>query len=44
MQGWEPVTTLDRGEGRFTVDELVARKTELFAKRPSKIPAMGFGL
>jgi NAD(P)-dependent dehydrogenase (short-subunit alcohol dehydrogenase family) len=44
MQGWEPVTTLDRGEGRFTVDELVSRKAELFAKRSSKIPAMGFGL
>jgi hypothetical protein len=45
MSGWAaPVTSLDRGEGRWTVDELVARKDELFAKAPSSIPAMGFGL
>jgi NAD(P)-dependent dehydrogenase (short-subunit alcohol dehydrogenase family) len=44
MSGWSPVTTLDRGEGRWTVDELVARKAELFAKSASDIPPMGFGL
>jgi NAD(P)-dependent dehydrogenase (short-subunit alcohol dehydrogenase family) len=44
MTGWSPATTLDRGEGRWTVDELVARKAELFAKSASDIPPMGFGL
>jgi NAD(P)-dependent dehydrogenase (short-subunit alcohol dehydrogenase family) len=44
MSGWSPVTTLDRGEGRWTVDELVARKGELFAQSTSAIPPMGFGL
>jgi NAD(P)-dependent dehydrogenase (short-subunit alcohol dehydrogenase family) len=44
MSGWSPVTTLDRGEGRWTVDELIARKDELFAKSGRAIPPMGFGL
>ncbi|GIU89675.1 MAG: short-chain type dehydrogenase/reductase [Acidimicrobiia bacterium] len=44
MQGWTMVATLDRGEGRWTPEELVARKDELFAVRSSKIPPMGFGL
>jgi hypothetical protein len=44
MSGWSPAATLDRGEGRWTVDELVARKAELFAKSASDIPPMGFGL
>lgn len=44
MQGWTMVGTLDRGEGRWTPEELVARKDELFAGRSSKIPPMGFGL
>jgi NAD(P)-dependent dehydrogenase (short-subunit alcohol dehydrogenase family) len=44
MRGWSQVTTLDRVEGRWSVDELVARKEELFLQAPSKIPPMGFGL
>jgi NAD(P)-dependent dehydrogenase (short-subunit alcohol dehydrogenase family) len=44
MRGWSLVNFLDAGEQRFTVDDLVARKAELFApaKRGSKIPNMGF--
>jgi NAD(P)-dependent dehydrogenase (short-subunit alcohol dehydrogenase family) len=44
MTGWALETSLDRGEGRWTVDELVARKDELFATSSTKIPPMGFGL
>jgi len=43
MQGWSKVQTLDRGNGRWTPDELIARKDELFAGRRSKVPPMGFG-
>src|SRR3954452_23821283 len=43
MQGWQKVNTLDRGEGRWTPEELIARKDELFAGRRSKVPHMGFG-
>jgi NAD(P)-dependent dehydrogenase (short-subunit alcohol dehydrogenase family) len=43
MQGWQMVNTLDRGEGRWTPDELVARKEEIFGGHRSKIPRMGFG-
>jgi 3-oxoacyl-[acyl-carrier protein] reductase len=45
MRGWSLVSWLDAGEQRFTVDDLVARKGELFAAAPrgSKIPEMGFG-
>jgi NAD(P)-dependent dehydrogenase (short-subunit alcohol dehydrogenase family) len=43
MRGWSPVGQLDRGEGRWTVEELVARKDELFAETSTKIPPMGFG-
>jgi NAD(P)-dependent dehydrogenase (short-subunit alcohol dehydrogenase family) len=45
MRGWSLVNWLDAGEQRFTVDDLVARKDELFAPAPrgSKIPDMGFG-
>ena len=36
----------DAGDRRWTVEELIARKAELFApvERGSKIPSMGFGL
>jgi NAD(P)-dependent dehydrogenase (short-subunit alcohol dehydrogenase family) len=44
MSGWSLVNSLDRGEGRWTVEELAQRKDELFSKSKSKIPAMGFGL
>jgi len=43
MQGWEMVHKLDRGEGRWTPEELVARKDDLFAGRRSKVPSMGWG-
>jgi 3-oxoacyl-[acyl-carrier protein] reductase len=43
MQGWQKVNTLDRGEGRWTPEELVARKDDLFDGRRSKVPPMGFG-
>jgi NAD(P)-dependent dehydrogenase (short-subunit alcohol dehydrogenase family) len=43
MQGWQKVATLDRGEGRWTPAELVARKADLFEGRRSKVPPMGFG-
>jgi 3-oxoacyl-[acyl-carrier protein] reductase len=43
MQGWQKVNTLDRGEGRWTPEELLARKDDIFAGRRSKVPPMGFG-
>jgi NAD(P)-dependent dehydrogenase (short-subunit alcohol dehydrogenase family) len=43
MQGWSKAHTLDRSEGRWTPEELVARKDEIFAGRRSKVPPMGFG-
>ncbi len=43
MRGWSLVNSVDRGEGRWTVDELVQRKDELFAQSTSQIPPMGFG-
>jgi NAD(P)-dependent dehydrogenase (short-subunit alcohol dehydrogenase family) len=48
MQGWQRVHTLDRAEtvlgpGRWTPEELVARKDEIFAGHRTKIPRMGFG-
>jgi NAD(P)-dependent dehydrogenase (short-subunit alcohol dehydrogenase family) len=44
MQGWEMISELHReGDGRWTPEELIARKDELFAGRRSKVPRMGFG-
>jgi NAD(P)-dependent dehydrogenase (short-subunit alcohol dehydrogenase family) len=43
MEGITLANTLDRGEGRWTPQELVARKDELFAGRRTKVPHMGFG-
>jgi len=43
MEGFTLANTLDRGEGRWTPQELAARKDELFAGRRSKVPPMGFG-
>jgi NAD(P)-dependent dehydrogenase (short-subunit alcohol dehydrogenase family) len=43
MEGFTLANTLDRGEGRWTAEELIARKDELFAGRRSKVPPMGFG-
>jgi NAD(P)-dependent dehydrogenase (short-subunit alcohol dehydrogenase family) len=44
MEGWQMVSELHReGDGRWTPEELIARKDELFAGRRSKVPPMGFG-
>ena len=43
MQGWQRVHTLDRAEGRWTPEDLIARKDEIFDGRRSKVPPMGFG-
>ncbi len=43
MQGWQKVHTLDRGEGRWTPEELVARKDDVFGGRRTRIPQFGFG-
>jgi NAD(P)-dependent dehydrogenase (short-subunit alcohol dehydrogenase family) len=46
MSGWTLANDFDAGDRRWTVEELIARKGELFApvERGSKIPRMGFGL
>jgi len=44
MAPWQLAATLDRGDARWTVDELIAQKDDLFADRSSAIPPMGFGL
>jgi NAD(P)-dependent dehydrogenase (short-subunit alcohol dehydrogenase family) len=46
MSGWSLVNDFDAGDRRWTVEELIERKAELFApvERGSKIPSMGFGL
>jgi 3-oxoacyl-[acyl-carrier protein] reductase len=44
MQGWQLAATIDRSEGRWTTQELVDRKSELFAGRASTVPPMGFGM
>jgi NAD(P)-dependent dehydrogenase (short-subunit alcohol dehydrogenase family) len=43
MEGFTLANTLDRGEGRWTPEELIARRDELFAGRRTKVPHMGFG-
>jgi hypothetical protein len=48
MQGWQRVHTLDRTDddrdrGRWTPEELVERKDEIFAGHRTKVPHMGFG-
>jgi NAD(P)-dependent dehydrogenase (short-subunit alcohol dehydrogenase family) len=43
MQGWHKVHTLDRQEGRWTPEELIARKNEIFDSYRTKIPHFGFG-
>ncbi|MGZ6993645.1 MAG: SDR family oxidoreductase [Acidimicrobiia bacterium] len=46
MSGWHLANDFDAGDRRWTVEELIERKEELFApvERGSKIPSMGFGL
>jgi 3-oxoacyl-[acyl-carrier protein] reductase len=48
MQGWHRVHTFDRSDadraqGRWTPEELIARKDEIFAGHRTKVPQMGFG-
>jgi NAD(P)-dependent dehydrogenase (short-subunit alcohol dehydrogenase family) len=43
MEGFTLANTLDRVEGRWTPQELIDRKDELFGGRRSKVPPMGFG-
>jgi NAD(P)-dependent dehydrogenase (short-subunit alcohol dehydrogenase family) len=43
MRGWAPAASVDRGEGRWSVTELAARKDELIGGE-GDIPPMGFGL
>jgi NAD(P)-dependent dehydrogenase (short-subunit alcohol dehydrogenase family) len=44
MQGWQMVAELHHESGaRWTPEELIAAKDELFAGRRSKVPRMGFG-
>jgi hypothetical protein len=49
MEGWRMVSEIHSEDGsggasgRFTPEELIARKDELFAGRRSKVPQMGFG-
>jgi 3-oxoacyl-[acyl-carrier protein] reductase len=45
MQGWQMINDFDAGGRRWTLQELVERKADLFAPaaRGSKIPSMGFG-
>jgi NAD(P)-dependent dehydrogenase (short-subunit alcohol dehydrogenase family) len=42
MRGWDLFSTIET-EGRWTIDDLVARKTELFGDRRTGLPKMGFG-
>jgi 3-oxoacyl-[acyl-carrier protein] reductase len=42
MRGWDLDATIE-GEGAFSVDELAARKGELFASTSPGLPPMGFG-
>ncbi len=48
MQGWQRVHTLDRDDadrhrGRWTPEELIARRDDIFGGYRTKIPRMGFG-
>jgi 3-oxoacyl-[acyl-carrier protein] reductase len=44
MEGWQMVSELHHADdARWTAEELIARKDELFAGRRSKVPHMGFG-
>ena len=44
MQGWQMVSEIHHESGaRWTVEDLIAAKDQLFAGRRSKVPRMGFG-
>jgi hypothetical protein len=46
MRGWSLANDLDAGGKRWTVDELIARKADLFApaENGSAIPSMAFSM
>ncbi|MEZ5169395.1 MAG: SDR family oxidoreductase [Acidimicrobiia bacterium] len=44
MTGWSPVHTAEGDGKRWTVEGLVAQKSEMFADRDRGSPPMGFGL
>ena len=43
MTGWSRVGRIDNGGRRWTVDDLEARRGELFGEHGSKLPVTGFG-
>ena len=43
MTGWSRVGRIDNGGRRWTVEQLQARRGELFADRSTKLPSTGFG-
>ena len=43
MSGWHRVGRIDNGGRRWTVDDLEARRGELFGEHGSKLPVTGFG-
>jgi NAD(P)-dependent dehydrogenase (short-subunit alcohol dehydrogenase family) len=43
MTGWSRAGRIDNGGRRWTVDDLQARRTELFGERGSTLPPTGFG-
>jgi NAD(P)-dependent dehydrogenase (short-subunit alcohol dehydrogenase family) len=42
MTGWDLASTIET-DGRWTIEDLTARKAELFGDRRSGLPKMGFG-
>jgi len=42
MSGWDLCSTIET-DGRWTIGDLVNRKSELFGDRPPGLPKMGFG-
>lgn len=43
MEGWKLGKTINKGS-RWTVEELIAKKDEIFSEQKSSVPPMGFGL
>lgn len=44
MSGWSPVHTAEAGGERWTVEGLIAQKSEIFGEHEPGSPPMGFGL
>jgi len=43
MTGWSRIGRIDNGGRRWTVDDLEARRADLFGEHGSKLPVTGFG-